>query len=489
MTDEEFEVWLRASTAIRMVLVEADVLVGAVETTRYMSTHGYNTSPSDSPANTNYQAIITTGVQFVESISLDSEASLSAGDIEIENTNGERDSWADDVWANRGVRAYVGDPRWPRADFRMIFNGVIADIAPKGATTLALKLRDKLQRLNTPVTETKLGGSTKNKDDVLPLSFGEVHNVTPLLRDPTMLSYQIHDGPVESIVEVRDNGMPVAFTGHNTTGIFELTYSPAGAITVSAQGDKNPTYVTTVADVVRRLVTGYGKVSDRFTVDDLDEDSLDDFDTLHPQPVGLWLSDRTNVLNACQMVAGSLGAQLVMSRLGKLRILQVNLPPSGTPVEIHPHHMVQFSLAPVSRTDVVASVKLGFNKSWTIQSTLLTTIPAQHKDLYAKEWLTVTQTDEAVKDTYRLNVDPEQEDTMLLTTSDANAEATRRLEMRKVPRTIYEFEGTPEMLTLELGQAVTVYSPRYGMAAGVLGMVVSLSPDWLTGHVKVGFIV
>ena len=45
------------------------------------------------------------------------------------------------------------------------------------------------------------------------------------------------------------------------------------------------------------------------------------------------------------------------------------------------------------------------------------------------------------------------------------------------------------MLLLQLGQAVTVYNRRYGMAAGVAAMVVSLAPDWANGHCKVGFLV
>jgi len=88
-----------------------------------------------------------------------------------------------------------------------------------------------------------------------------------------------------------------------------------------------------------------------------------------------------------------------------------------------------------------------------------------------------------------LNAEPVQIDTMLLTRADADAEAQRRLDLWKVPRTTYEFDGVPELLTLELGQAVTVYSPRFGMAAGVSGIIISLAPDWNTGRVKVGFLV
>lgn len=490
MTDADFLAWLKDPSALRVVLIEARAQVAGVETTFYMSTKGgYTTGAAEVPANEIYHAIASVGVLYTEQISLTGSASLSAGDIEVENYNGARDNWTGYVWTNRQLQAWIGDPRWPRADFRMIFNGIIADIAPRGRNALSLKLRDKLQRLNTPATDAKLGGTTPNKDAILPLAFGECHNVTPLLVDPATLAYQVHAGPVEGIFEVRDNGVPVPATTNNAAGTFTLAAQPFGTVTVSVQGDKPSVYSNTAAKLVERLVTGYGKAADRFTAGDLDSANLAAFDAANPQPMGIPLPDRTNVLTACQALAGSVGAQLSMTRLGKLRLIRLALPAVGTPTEVHPKHMVERTLAPVERTEVVGAVRLSFNKNWTVQDNLVTGIPEGHKDLYATEWLTSTKTDAAVQATYKLAGDPVQQDTMLLRRTDADAEAQRRLDMWKVPRTVYEFEGVPELLTLELGQAIKVFHPRFGMAAGVTGMVISLAPDWLNGHVKVGFIV
>lgn len=240
---------------------------------------------------------------------------------------------------------------------------------------------------------------------------------------------------------------------------------------------------------MQRIVTGFGKVEDRFTSGDLDAANLAAFDAAHQQPVGLYLKDRTNVITACQMLASSVGAQIVPTRLGKLRLIQIALPAAGTSTEIRPEHIIGDSLVPVSRTDVVASVKIGFCKNWTVQAGLQTALPAQHKDLFATEWLTATATNPTVQATYKLNGDPVQQDTMLLRRTDADVEAARRLALWSVPRTVYEFEGTAEMLMLELGQAVTLYNRRYGMSAGVAGMVISLAPDWQNAHCKVGILV
>jgi len=491
MNDAQFLAWLQSSAAYRVVLIEATALVNGVETMVYMATKPYTTSPSDIPANTQYLPIATVGALFTERLSLEGDGALSAGDLEIENVGGARDDWAGPgfVWANRPIRAYIGDLRWPRADFQMIFNGIIADIAPRGRQALVLKLRDKLQRLNTAISEAKLGGQGEQRDSLLPIALGQVFNVSPLLANAAILKYQVHAGPIAQIIEVRDNGAPVAFTADLAAGTFQLSAAPAGVVTASVRGHAAGGYVDTAAQLVKRLATGYGKPADRLTDADIDLANFAAFDAAHPQPMGLHSTDRQNVLVACQALLGSLGAQLVMSRLGVARLIQVALPGTGAPAVIRPEHMVS-ELDPTGRTDVLGAVKLGFAKSWTAQDAgTLANLPEVHKALFVEEWLTTTRTDAATLATYRLNAEPVQVDTMLITRADADAEAQRRLDLWKMPRTTYEFEGVPELLQLELGQAVTVYSPRFGMAGGGAGIVISLAPDWNTGRVKVGFLV
>lgn len=493
MTDTQYAAWLVDPSAIRLVLIEVVANVGGVETTRYLSTKGYVTGASDTPANTAYLPVVSTGIQFTEQISLTGGASMSAGDIEIYNGAGERDSWLTDIWVNRAIKAWIGDPRWVRSDFRVIFNGIVADVDSKSYDKINIKLRDKLQQLNTTVSDVLLGGTTPNKSVLIPLLFGECHNITPLLVNPATLQYQVNNGAVESIFEVRDNGYPVSVTVANSTGKFTLSANPSGAITVSAQGDKpSGVYSNTIAKVIQRIVTGFG--SNKFTTSDLDLDplsvnNLNTFDTAHPQPIGVYMSSRENVLTACADLADSIGAKMVMSRAGLLRLIQIQLPAVGTPTIITASQILDRTLAVSSRIDVIAAVKIGYCKNWTVQSSLLTNIPANDKDAFSAEWLTVTATDAIIKASYKLNTEPVQQDTMLLTSADATAEATRQLNIYKVPRTVYTFEGTPDLLLLELGQAVTIFHKRFGMSGGLTGVVVSLAPNWMTGHITVEVII
>lgn len=489
MIDEQFMAWLKNPAAARMVLIEVQVNVGGTETTRYIASREYVTGPADTPANTVYLPLAKGGLAFTEQVSLTGDAALSGGDIELDNGDGSLDSWLGDVWRNRRLRAWSGDPAWPRADFRLRFDGIVDDIGSSSRDTINLVLRDKLQRMNTPISEAKLGGTSPNKDAVLPIPFGECHNVAPLLTDPVTLEYGFL-GAVESTVEVRTNGKPIAVALNNQAGRFNLTTNPfSTTITASVQGDAGGGYAPRIAPLVRRIATAYGKESDRFTDADIDVANLAAFDAAHPQPVGLYVADRTNQAVAIQQLAASVGAQAIMSATGQLRLIQIALPAAGTPVEIGPGQMMANSLHPAERLPVMAAVKIAFDRNYTVQAALTTSIPPAHADLYATEWLTETVVDEVVRARYRLTDDPVQIETCLKTRADARAEATRRLSLRSVPRTVFEFDGEPELMVLELGHPVVLRDERFGLAAGAPGVVVMMQRNWITGRVTVGVLV
>lgn len=481
-----FGTWLKNDAAARVVLVEVNVESGGVNTVRYLSTRPYVTRANEVPANTAYLPIVAGGISINEQLGFDGEPGLTYGDIEIYNHSGEYDSWLNDVWSNRQIRIYIGDVGWNRTDFRMVLDGVVADIDSRRIDRLNLKLRDKMQRLNTPITELKLGGTSSLADTLQPLTFGEVHNVTPLLSSAPLLQYQVHQSRIEDIIEVRDNGVPVSITALRESGSFRLLAPPSGQITASIQGDIDPTYANDVGNIVKRVITKYGRLSsqnllanpdfagggaaptswtqgtgtgsssavtssidssktaylqsataqrpylqqtrafiggqsytisvviesstgftvnqmlqfvngavtwsdtlyefngssigvndaitspgtlavtstagtsadadirvgigcngtatgtlqfsqpklsttDWLTTNDIDDDNFAEFIAANPKPVGLYLSDRTNVLAACHELAGSIGAQLLSSRTGKLRMLKIGVGDPPTP--------------------------------------------------------------------------------------------------------------------------------------------------------------
>lgn len=484
-----FSTWLEDVSANPVVLVEVTVNTGGSETTRYLSSKIYTTNQYDGPVNTAYEPVVMGGIKVNEALTVDGTASMSWGDIQIRNTDGSFDSWIDDVWSNRNVRVYFGDVTWPRSKFQKIFDGVISDIDSKGRTSMSLKIRDKLELLNQPMSEQKLGGATDNKDRNLPMLFGECHNITPLLVDPATHTYMVHNGPINGIIEVRDNGLPVTFTENATLGTFSLSQSPSGTITCSAQGFATGGYTNNPVELVKRIVQNYGPAALRYTLADIDIANFNTYTAANDKPIGYFVADRANVLDVCQNITKSIGAQLTMSRLGLLTLCRLDASITTTTYDLNTSHMFDRSLQISQRLSAIAAEKVGFCKNWTVQGDLQTAVVEEHKALYAEEWLTETVSDSTVATLYKLDVDPAQRDTYLLVRNDANAEASRKLNLLKTPRNVYQFEGTRATLQLSLGQYVTLTANRFGLSTKRIGQVIGLSPDWMTGHVTVSVLV
>ena len=488
MTDQEFKTWLQSSDAFRCILMEATVRVGGVEVTRYLSSTGYVTGPSSVPANTAYEACISGGITINEKLNMDGTASMSFGDIEIENIEGTRDNWFDDVWSNRPMSLYIGDITWPRSQFRRIFVGTFGSpgIGSRSRMTINLDVRDKLQLLNTPLTDTLVGGTSENKGLVMPQCFGECHNIEPVLVDPINLVYRVHGGPIERIIEVRDNGNPVTYTADLANGTFIALVQPVGVITASVQGDKhNGVYRNQIAQIIERIVTGFGKVAERFTEADLDRNNLDLFATLNQQYVGIYTRERINILEVCAELASSVGAQTIVNGEGQLALYKIALPAPGVPVAITPVNMIARTFKVSEKLAVQPSIKLGYCKNWTVQRDLVTGIPEEHKALFGLEWLTASAYIEEIAQRHKLTSEPSQANTMLLTQSNATGEANRRLTLWSVSRRVVSFEGAPETLLLTLGQPCVTTFPRYGLQDGKPGQVVGLRKEWLSGRAEV----
>ena len=462
-----------------ILLVEASVLSGGIETTRYLSNSGFITGSADSPANTNYLPVVSGNIETTETISITGNASFSFTDIEILNVNGMFDSWLLDTWNNRPLRVYLGYNWNSRSQFTLIFDGIIAALGSKTYTTLNLSVRDKLQRLNAPLSENTLGGLSVNKDSIIPYTFGEVFNISPLLTNDPTHEYQVSGSPIEDIIEVRDNGVPLTVTKFLATGKFTLPARPAGVITCSVQGYKPSIYYNDIANTISNIVLNFGKATDVFEPSDIDSDNFLAFRTTHMQGVGYYVAAKENIISIIQALAASVGAQVLCNRLGKLQLFQVDV--SGTPTfEITENMMLANSLSIVSRPDVQSSVVLNYCRNYSTQDNLETGVVPTSKEIFKKEWNVVTQTDSEVAAEYKHSILPEPVNSHLLNAAEATTEALRRLNLWKVQRTVFQFQGIPPLASLQIGQKVMLKHPRFNLQDGKQGMIISIKVDWKT---------
>ncbi|MGP1675935.1 MAG: hypothetical protein ACTS6J_02100 [Burkholderiales bacterium] len=468
-----------------------------MEITRYVSTVGYVSEPADTPANQLYSGRISGGVQFTRRLALDgSGGSVSFGGTEFDNEDGELDDWLNDIWAGRAINYYMGDAgdatrgiaKWPRSQFELVFSGTAHDILPKARNRLELSTRDIFGPLNSTLSTATVGGTGDNKDALRPVLLGECFNITPVLLDPTAGGgkYAVHlADDIEGVLEVRDNGVPVAFTQDVTLGNFTLTNARFGTITCDAQGATVPTGSPAVEEwrndaggLIEWVATGLVGDGNALTAGQIDAAALTTFRAANAQPIGLYNTDRGNKLAAMQQLAASVGATVTTTYDGKLILVRVGF---GAPAgEITTLQMVDGSFGPIGRPDVQGTIRLNGQRNWTPnQSGLAGSLTGGQLTYFRDEYIQHDATDATVVADWNQDVAPEPVDTLMVVAANLDTEAARRLALWKVAHEIFGFEGFPETLAYEIGDTKTLTHPRFGLSAGATCQIVGISDDWI----------
>lgn len=257
ITDAEYATWLKKA-GVRVVLADLVAHHDGAPVSRYLTNFPFITRPIDSPPNQPYADAVLElpGFEARMSEAFTGRSMPSWGEMVIYNPNGMFDSWLEDGWDGRAVTLRIGAPTWNLPDFRPLLTGVVADIDAPARDTLAIKLRDKTHLFDKPIQTTLIGGTTANKDQPVPLAFGQCFNVEPVLIAAATHTYQVHDGQIEAITAVRDGGDPVAYTPNLAAGTFTLSAQPIGRITADVKGAKPAgTWLRTVGEIVQYLAT------------------------------------------------------------------------------------------------------------------------------------------------------------------------------------------------------------------------------------------
>lgn len=497
---------------IRVVLAEIQyvqngVTGGTTVSTMYLSSRPYSSSSRL------YDACITGGITFSESISITGGVpNIGIGDIEVNNPGvdstytgfqkGLRDGWLNHIWANKQVVIKIGDLRWNESDFFTIFTGLVKDVNSKNRTSLNFILVDNMQRQNVAITETVLSttaGSSNNQQPV-PLTFGECFNVTPAALGVVSgyYTYQVHNGPIQEIIEVRDNGAPVTLLGNTVTdllseGKFQLARSPVGTITCSVRGATvSSTYQSKIAEIIKNILVNYGRTLVENTY--INTTNFTGFDTNTPANVGIYINDRQNVLEVCSRLANSIGAVLVLGLDGKFKLTQLKSNYTyGTGTHtVTPTDMEPNSFTIREKVDVQTAVKLGYCKNWTVQSSgLAGGIPQSNLMIFSRDYYYINKTDTTLIGStyYNQSPQPPVRETLLTNTAQADTECQRLLDLYKTPRYVYTCTFYSHLLTVELGDTINIKYPRFGLETGKTGTIVEINRDWLKGRVTLGIFI
>lgn len=228
--------------ADRILLIEIQ-RSDAAETRYYLSDAPYVTEPTDTPANIPYSAVIGgTGLGDIRRSLNDpfsGQASTGFGRITLvddmvttETTAGFSESV---ISTPRGaqVSAFLAGPagQFTRASALTLLTGKVARSGGDSDGNLYIEITDGSEVFKTKTVEVT------DK----PICYGYCRNITPKLTDPALLEYYVHDGPIEEVVAVYDQGAlfdPSDYTVDLATGKLTMLVNPVGTLTADVKGAK-----------------------------------------------------------------------------------------------------------------------------------------------------------------------------------------------------------------------------------------------------------
>ncbi len=232
----------------RFILIDAEPydVVDEATTNVYFGTRAFITEPADTPANTDFQDYIDPSGLFTVTRSIFSGSKIggrsfpSAGVIKLINPKwregeaGELDNWIDDTiytWDGREFTVYMMEDNDSWSDRTQIFKGVFDDLN-WNRDSLFFTVKDR-QHLLDKLIQTSFYGGTGGNDGgseltgkPKPIALGRLWNITAVAVNTSTFLYQVHNGAIQEISEIRDKGVPLITTGTATAGA-------AGSITLN----------------------------------------------------------------------------------------------------------------------------------------------------------------------------------------------------------------------------------------------------------------
>lgn len=395
-------------------------------------------------------------------------------------------------WDGRLLRVLMGTQTFQFEQYEPVFVGTALD-TEYDLLSLSLVIRDKSELLQVPIqtnTYTGAGGINGGSDLVgvpKPLGYGFIYNAKPILVDRVNLIYQVNDGSINSVQGVFDGASSYTFEanvaditattvtpGYYKTqisgGYVRLGAEPAKTLTIDFEGDNSGSgYVSTAADIARRIVTGKTTLTDF----DVNLQSIADTNTANSAVVGIYISNQgATVANSISELLESIGGSWVFDRVG---VLQTGVFGFGSSVgDIYDKDIEAGSLRKVRTPIPTWRRKLGYAKCWTVQgqNDVVSGAPSSRKDFVGYEFRYSVEEDTAILTRHPLS--PIKEiPTLLKTEAAAAAEATRQQAIFGADRNKYEVTVKRQQFKYTPGQTITVHYSRFGFPKSclILGII------------------
>ncbi|MCW5695769.1 MAG: hypothetical protein KIS96_03430 [Bauldia sp.] len=460
-----------------------DIVQAEASTAANVATHPLMTSANDDPPATHFAARLSR-ISFRRSMrGGDRFGGVAQGDgmLILDNADGNYDERLFQAVAGTGIVVKAGSPDIPFRYWRTIIVGTARD-QEFSEKTYSLTMRDDSFRLQLPLRDTLyLGTGGKEGGDALvnkskPVLLGYRLNIAPPQVDGALLTYQIHDGELDAVFAVRDRGSALSFGEDHANfaalagatiaggeydtclaeGFIRLGGTPAGQVTVDAATYRSSGKAY-LAAILRGVLEDYGPITA------FDEPSFTALAAAYPNDHGLWVgeNDDATIRDVVERLLDGVAGYVAFSRNGRCRVGTV-VEPEGTAAATYgmadiigevPHERLPAMLAPPPWR-----LRLYYSGNDTVQSDLA----GAADQVWAQPGLVALASDTVVRQTYEMAQDVGPFDSYMIDEADASAEATRQLDIYKLPRPLRRVGLVRRALVTEIGDLVDVDYDRLG---------------------------
>ena len=467
-------------------------------------TTGFATRPDDKVASQPFRGVLE-DYSFSRDIMRDEigRFTTGSGSLSISNGDGYYDFLARDYTVEArpiALRLAARDGSYDRA---YPFAQVTANGWNIDTDGIRCDLVDYSYKLQVPM-QPNLYGGTGGADGGAdlegkrkPLVFGPAREIGPPLVVPSLLIYQVNDGPVQDVVGVRDRGAPLtkgadyasyatlaaaaiasgSFATCKALGLFRLNGSPSGQVTADVQGDNRDGYVTTHADVVRWAIRNRTALRDP---EDLAVQSFATVNSQQPATIDYWLGpdDSLTVADFIANIMAGAGGWGGHRRDATFEV-RIFSAPSGAPVQSFTRNDmfggdIKREPLPSAYQPMPSRWRIECERCWTVQTDLAGSVGAAHKAFVAEGYRVGEASSAAIKVDHPFAQDRDPTPAYFSYRADADTEALRRLTIFRTQRAIYRATLPKRALKLDLGDEIRISHDRFDLAQGRKMVVVDM---------------
>lgn len=485
-----------------LVEMSAYDISGATTIDLFMGSDGFTSKPSDTPANQYYDERIQNSLAFVRSIfnqeQIGGKSFPGYGMITFVNEDGGLDSWDGYSFDSQPVVVKMGLRSWDLSDFGTIFSGTAEEIEFT-ESEVTLRVRDNQYKVDISLqTNTFLGtgtweGSADYTGRKKPFCYGECYGCEPVFIDPANLRFVLADTAIDAVLAVRDSGIPLTFdanyaakalldaasvpAGKYSTclaeGLMKLGSSPAGIISVDMRGNSVGSYVSSVSDIVNRILLSRGSIS----AGNINSATFSALNALNSSAVGIYEkeSDRT-VSEVIDDLINSIGGFWGNNRAGEFIVGRFDLA-VGSPVAVFGDDEIM-SIARIPTGKPLYKIDLNYKKIFKVHSStdLASGVSAADRDLLTNEFRVSSSADISVLVPFPSS-NPLTRNSLLVSSGSATTEVSRLLGIFKQKGKYYSVAIRSTPFSLDINQEIQLVTPRFGMSSGKNFIITSMEED------------